>query len=142
VIVQTALPTHYAITFAAEHDFLAFAERELAERTNPRYPPHTRLVNLVFSGLEEEATRVLAERAARWLARAAEQRRSPAWRSSAPPHVPSTGSGRAGAGTCSCARIPWARAGERRAILRGAVPVPAGKHDLRVAIDRDPVALL
>jgi superfamily II DNA/RNA helicase len=65
VVVQTSLPTHYAVTCAAEHDFLAFAERELAERREPRLPASYAARQLVFSGLEEEATRQLALRAER-----------------------------------------------------------------------------
>ena len=41
VIVQTALPGHYAIDCAMEHDFLAFAEQELEARRAARLPaPH------------------------------------------------------------------------------------------------------
>lgn len=53
VLIQTALPQHYAIQSAVAHDFEAFAERELHERSDPAYPPHTRLANIVVSGLDE-----------------------------------------------------------------------------------------
>jgi hypothetical protein len=56
VIIQTALPNHYAVIAATEHDFVGFAERELETRRDPSYPPHARLVNVIVSGLEEVAT--------------------------------------------------------------------------------------
>ena len=55
VLIQTALPQHYAIQSALAHDFDSFAVRELAERAEPEYPPHTRLVNVVISGNDERA---------------------------------------------------------------------------------------
>ncbi|MBR9990267.1 MAG: primosomal protein N' [Gemmatimonadetes bacterium] len=53
VLIQTALPHHYAIQSALSHDFDSFAARELDERAGPGYPPHTRLVNIVISGTDE-----------------------------------------------------------------------------------------
>ncbi|MGH7464116.1 MAG: replication restart helicase PriA, partial [Longimicrobiales bacterium] len=55
VLIQTALPQHYAIQSALAHDFDTFATRELEERAQPEYPPHTRLVNIVVSGTDERA---------------------------------------------------------------------------------------
>src|SRR5690606_17285437 len=67
VIIQTSLPTHYAVTRALEHDFEGFAAPEMEARKNPRYPPFCRLVNIVFSGLDQEATEGEAQRATTWL---------------------------------------------------------------------------
>ncbi|MDQ3389072.1 MAG: primosomal protein N', partial [Gemmatimonadota bacterium] len=67
VFIQTALPEHYAVTCAAEHAFHAFAERELRARREPAYPPYSRLVNVVLSGVEEDATQEASERAAEWV---------------------------------------------------------------------------
>ncbi len=67
VLIQTALPEHYAIQAALGHDYVAFATRELKERSHPAYPPMVRLVNVVVSSpVPEEAARN-AEAAARWL---------------------------------------------------------------------------
>ncbi|MEX0893663.1 MAG: primosomal protein N' [Gemmatimonadota bacterium] len=63
VLVQTALPDHYAIRAAVDHAYERFAERELAERREPLYPPHLRLANVVLSGPEELAVAEEAERA-------------------------------------------------------------------------------
>jgi len=43
-IVQTYSPDHFAIGFAAQHDYEAFAGEELRERRALRWPPYTRLV--------------------------------------------------------------------------------------------------
>ncbi len=66
VLVQTALPGHYAIRAALVHDFVAFAERELEERRGPGYPPHGRLLNVVVSGTAEAAVQEAAEAASAW----------------------------------------------------------------------------
>jgi primosomal protein N' (replication factor Y) (superfamily II helicase) len=67
VLIQTALPNHYAVATATEHDFVSFARREMETRVEPRYPPYTRLVNVVVSGMEETATQEAAESAAAWV---------------------------------------------------------------------------
>jgi primosomal protein N' (replication factor Y) len=142
VVVQTALPDHYAITCAVEHDFLGFAERELEARLHPRYPPHSRLVNVIVSGVEEAATQEAADAAARWLdglflARGLD------------------GVELIGPAPCAIDRIRsrW----RWHLLLRADAPsvlgrvarylathyrLAKGRADLRLAIDRDPVALL
>ncbi len=142
VIVQTALPNHYAIGCAAEHDFLDFAEKELTARREPVYPPHCRLVNVVVSGLAEGATQQGAESVAEWLRGLLGARGM-------------TQVELVGPAPCPIDRIRnrWRwhlllRA--ESATLLGSVTryfaerfdLPPGKHDLRVAIDRDPIALL
>ena len=67
VFIQTALPGHYAITSALEHDYHTFAERELRERATPAYPPHVRLANIVISGTDENAVQQESEQAAEWV---------------------------------------------------------------------------
>lgn len=49
VIVQTYQPEHPAIQAAAQHDYAAFAQGELALRHEHGYPPYTRLVRLEFA---------------------------------------------------------------------------------------------
>ncbi len=48
VILQTFMPEHYAIQFAAEHDVNGFYERELAYRKQLGYPPFARLARLEY----------------------------------------------------------------------------------------------
>ena len=67
VLIQTALPEHYAIQAALAHDYVAFATRELNERRHPVYPPWVRLVNVVVSSPTPEDAAGNAEAAARWL---------------------------------------------------------------------------
>ncbi len=64
VIVQTALPGHFAVRAALEHDFSAFARRELKERADPPYPPHTRLANVIVSSPSAEDAAAEAEESA------------------------------------------------------------------------------
>ena len=67
VLVQTRVPDHYAIRHAASHDYVAFAERELSERAGPGYPPHVRLLNVILSSPEQEAAADAAAAAVRWV---------------------------------------------------------------------------
>jgi primosomal protein N' (replication factor Y) len=67
VLVQTSLPDHYSVRAALTHDFASFAHRELRERVSPPYPPHVRLANVVLSSpVAEDAARE-AERGVRWI---------------------------------------------------------------------------
>ncbi|MEX2581899.1 MAG: primosomal protein N' [Gemmatimonadota bacterium] len=142
VFVQTSLPSHYAITCSLEHDFHAFAERELEARREPRYPPFSKLANLVFSGLDQEATEKEAHRAAAWLDGLLRKRSV------------------TGVELVGPAPSPIERIRDRwrwHLLLRAENPavlgrvaryfgerfrMKSGKADLRVAIDRDPVAHL
>ena len=67
VLIQTALPEHYAIQAVLAHDYVAFATRELDERRHPVYPPLVRLVNVVVSSPTPGDAAGNAEAAARWL---------------------------------------------------------------------------
>ncbi len=67
VLVQTHTPQHYALTAAAGHDFESFAARELDMRRSPPYPPHVGLVNVMVSGLAENAVAEAAVEVAEWL---------------------------------------------------------------------------
>lgn len=56
VVLQTYFPDHYAVQFAAAHDFHGFAEKELRFRSWMHYPPFNTLANvLVRSDKLEEA---------------------------------------------------------------------------------------
>ena len=48
VIFQTFQPDHYAIRFAAGHDYASFYQQELVYRRQLRYPPFYRLVRLEY----------------------------------------------------------------------------------------------
>ncbi len=123
----------------AAHDFHGFVKEELDGRINPPYPPNVRLVNIVFSGTDANATADLAESAAEWLKRLV--------RSQKIPDVVLIGPA-----PCPIERVKtrwrWhvllksGSPGELTRVSRYFMErfkVPAA---LRVTLDRDPVALL
>jgi primosomal protein N' (replication factor Y) len=135
VFIQTSMPEHYAIRAAVAHDFEAFAARELAERERPSYPPHVRMINAVLSSPDQSLVVRAAEEAARWVrpalgpvelvgpAPAPIERLHNRWRW----HF--------------LLRSPSHRAlGRVARLLAEELTLPAG--DVRLALDRDPVALL
>jgi primosomal protein N' (replication factor Y) (superfamily II helicase) len=139
VLVQTSLPEHYAIQAALHHDYEGFARRELEERKEPRYPPHVRLANVVLSGPDAEAIAGAAEAGARWARR---------WTAKSGSRVEVVGP----------APAPIERLHGRwrwHFLLRSASPGELGETakalthgftpkgpDVRLVLDRDPVALL
>ncbi|MGD2044986.1 MAG: primosomal protein N' [Gemmatimonadota bacterium] len=142
VLIQTSLPDHYAIRAAVAHEYTAFAERELKERESPRYPPHVRLANVVLSSPDQELAATAAEGGVTWLRGWMTRHRA----------------GGAGIDIVGPAPSPIERlhgrwrwhfflrstsAGALGAAARALVEryrLPSG--DVRLAFDRDPVALL
>jgi primosomal protein N' (replication factor Y) len=56
VILQTYFQDHYAVQYAARHDFIGFYEKELRFRSWMHYPPYSALANvLVRSGNLDDA---------------------------------------------------------------------------------------
>jgi len=56
VVLQTFFPDHYAVQYAAHHDFAGFYEKELRFRSWMHYPPYSSLANvLVRSAKLDEA---------------------------------------------------------------------------------------
>ena len=47
VILQTYFPEHYAVQYAAHHDFAGFYEKELRFRSWMHYPPYSSLANIM-----------------------------------------------------------------------------------------------
>jgi primosomal protein N' (replication factor Y) len=141
VIIQTRVPEHHAVRCAVDHDYERFVTQELASRTDPPYPPTTRLVNVVFSGTDEEATAQLALDAAERIAGMLTRR-------------PELEVALVGPARCPIERIKnrwrWhfmlksrhaAHLTRVARYIAERLPVPsAGK--LRVVVDRDPVSLL
>ncbi|MGC9520636.1 MAG: replication restart helicase PriA [Anaerolineae bacterium] len=64
VVIQTYHPDHYAIQFAASHDYEAFAQRELAFRRTAGYPPAIRLARLVTAHRNPQKAQRSAEQMA------------------------------------------------------------------------------
>jgi len=58
VVLQTFFPDHYAVQYAAQHDFAGFYDKELRFRSWMHYPPYSALANvLVRSDKLDEALR-------------------------------------------------------------------------------------
>ncbi len=56
VVLQTYFPDHYAVQYAAQHDFAGFYDKELRFRSWMHYPPYSSLANvLVRSNKLDEA---------------------------------------------------------------------------------------
>jgi primosomal protein N' (replication factor Y) len=141
VLIQTRAPTHHAVRYALTHDYHAFVREEAAGREQPVYPPLVRLANVVFSGHQEGATQALAERGSAWIRRLVATHKS-------------GGLTVVGPAPCPIERIKnrWRwhvllkaeHAGELTRVARYFLErfdVPKAGQ-LRVAFDRDPVALL
>jgi primosomal protein N' (replication factor Y) len=136
VLIQTSLPDHYAIRAASAHEYAPFAERELRERQDPAYPPLVRLANVVVSSPDQALAASTAEAGARWL------------RSADPAQVEIVGPAPSPIERLH-GRWRWhfflrsPSAGALGAASRALVErfrLPPG--DVRLALDRDPVALL
>lgn len=67
VIIQTYMPQHYSVRFAARQDFARFATQELRYRKRLGYPPFTRMVNIRCEGTDGEKVKACAERLAKHL---------------------------------------------------------------------------
>jgi primosomal protein N' (replication factor Y) len=139
VLVQTSLPEHYAIQAALRHDYEAFAARELEERAAPRYPPHVRLANVVLSSPDAEAAAAAADAAAGWMRRWVERSRAPVEVVGPAPAPIERLHG----------RWRWhflVRAGSAHELGTAAKALVHGFSprgtDVRLVLDRDPVALL
>lgn len=78
VILQTFQPEHYAIRYAAQHDYEGFFGYELELRRRIGYPPFARLVRLEFRHKEqrvvEQESERMAERIRRWMAESGKPR--------------------------------------------------------------------
>jgi len=139
VLVQTSLPDHYSVQAALRHDFLAFSERELKERLSPAYPPHVRLANILFSSPDAEEVAREAERGVEWV-----RSRSPGARAGIELVGPAPAPIERLHGRWRwhfILRSPSARAlGGLLLAFRDGFQ-PRGR-DVRVVMDRDPVALL
>jgi primosomal protein N' (replication factor Y) (superfamily II helicase) len=140
VIIQSALPNHYAIRNAIEHDYISFAERELNERRTPAYPPHVRLANIVISGTEETFVQEAAESSVEWLRAALSGSREVELIGPAPCPIDRIRGRWRWHFLLRSARAAALGAACRQLSLR--YELKPGRADLRLIIDRDPVTLL
>lgn len=142
VIIQTALPGHYAIRAAVAHDYRAFAERELAEREAPRYPPFCRLANVILSGTDEDAVVRAADEAAAVARAAVSDGTAPGVEIMGPAPCPVDRiRGRWRWHFLLRSESPSALGNVLRRLHEFGETL-SGKGSLRLALDRDPVSLL
>ena len=140
VFIQTRVPTHHAVRHAATHDYAAFVAEELPSRESPRYPPTVRLAHIVVSGLDETAVAEFSKEVTAWLEEANARF--------------TLGVTVLGPAPCPIERIKtrwrWHTIVKSERVspltrlltgLMGGIPLPSA-HDLRLVVDRDPVALL
>ncbi len=141
VFIQTRVPDHHAVRCALSHDYHSFVSLELPARDDPPYPPAIRLANVIFSGTAEDPTVDLAIAAGDWLRQLlATQGIEDVWV--------------VGPAPCPIDRIKrrwrwhlFLKSHRPTPLVRVAryfmerFPIPTS-HDLRVALDRDPVSVL
>jgi primosomal protein N' (replication factor Y) (superfamily II helicase) len=123
----------------------------------PPYPPMVRIANVVFSGTDENATAKLALRGAAWLNRLLAAQAAQAAQTAGQGATSSGSVTLIGPAPCPIERIKnrWRwhvllKTEHSGALTRVAryflerfeVPKAPRQHDLRVTVDRDPVALL
>ena len=141
VLIQTRVPTHHAVVCAVAHDYTRFVDEELEGRREPAYPPTTRIANVIFSGVQENATQRLAATAGERLRRAVAR---------FGPEIQVVGPA-----PCPIERVKarWRwhllLKSTNAALMTRAcrflvekLDVPKDRSQLRVALDRDPVSLL
>jgi len=67
VFIQTRMPDTAVIRHAVSHDFLSYVHEELNTRRSPAYPPFVSIANVIISGTEQAATAAAAIAAAVWV---------------------------------------------------------------------------
>jgi len=70
VLVQTYHPDHYAIQFAAQHDYPGFVTKEMNYRRWMHYPPFAVLANVVIQSEKLEEATAWAGTLGRWFQQA------------------------------------------------------------------------
>jgi primosomal protein N' (replication factor Y) (superfamily II helicase) len=66
VVLQTYFPEHYAVQYAAQHDFAGFYEKELRFRSWMHYPPYTSLANVMVRSAKLDDTLRWSGALGRW----------------------------------------------------------------------------
>ncbi len=66
VLLQTYFPDHYAVQYAAQHDFAGFYEKELRFRSWMHYPPYSSLANVMVRSTKLDETLRWSGALGRW----------------------------------------------------------------------------
>lgn len=67
VILQTYFPDHYAVQFAARHDFAGFYDKELQFRSWMHYPPYSAIANVIVRSEKLDEALAWSGQLGRWL---------------------------------------------------------------------------
>jgi primosomal protein N' (replication factor Y) (superfamily II helicase) len=67
VILQTYFPDHYAVQFAARHDFAGFYDKELQFRAWMHYPPYSAIANVLIRSEKLDEALTWSGELGRWL---------------------------------------------------------------------------
>jgi len=67
VVLQTLFPDHYAVQFAANHDFRGFYDKELRYRSWMHYPPFTSVANVLVRSEKLDDALTWSGALGRWL---------------------------------------------------------------------------
>ena len=66
VVLQTYFPDHYAVQFAACHDFAGFYDKELQFRSWMHYPPYSAIANVIIRSEELDEALTWSGEIGRW----------------------------------------------------------------------------
>src|ERR1700690_2454421 len=66
VVLQTYFPDHYAVQFAARHDFAGFYDKELQFRSWMHYPPYSAIANVIVRSEKLDEALAWAGELGRW----------------------------------------------------------------------------
>lgn len=138
VLVQTWHPRHHAIRLALDHDYDAFAERELMFRRGLWYPPYARLTMFRIQGPDEAKTRDAAMEVGKAVRAAAEGLQHRVLGPSPAPMYRLQAKYR---WQVSVKVMDHPSMGRILHRLRGLV-ARISRDDVKVVIDRDPVSML
>jgi primosomal protein N' (replication factor Y) (superfamily II helicase) len=69
VVLQTYFPDHYAVQFAARHDFAGFYDKELQFRSWMHYPPYSAIANVVIRSEKLDEALTWSGELGRWFER-------------------------------------------------------------------------
>jgi len=73
VIIQTMRPSHYAIVYARQHEYLKMFDHEMRLRRHPVFPPYVRLIILRLAGRVESELMAAAANTARFCRKSVER---------------------------------------------------------------------
>ena len=90
VVLQTYFQDHYAVQYAARHDFIGFYEKELQFRSWMHYPPYSALANVLVRSDKLDDALQWSGTLGKWFDCNSPRRRARAWSSDSSDHAAET----------------------------------------------------